>query len=243
MAEALLAEDDTGGADEEAETLLRAAMLLMPEAPDAHQGFASLRLSQGSKEEAGAYMQTVLRIISETRLECLPSIDFRLQSAKLMMELGLLADALKILRGVEKEKDYLAELWYLFCFAHRLKGDEEAVHAAALRGIQHLRSVGGEEQARHPVTGEVLTVLDFQDIMRGVKVSDVEVNELDAMDRTNQALAREQALALSTSLGGGSCQPHDNALEEEGGDGMGEEESNKPEMRSNSQSWSTEMSE
>ena len=25
---------------------------------------------------------------------------------------------------------------YLFCFAHRLKGDEEAVHAAALRGIQ-----------------------------------------------------------------------------------------------------------
>jgi len=38
-------------------------------------------------------------------------IDFRLQSAKLMMELGLLADALKILRGVEKEKDYLAELW------------------------------------------------------------------------------------------------------------------------------------
>jgi hypothetical protein len=29
---------------------------------------------------------------------------------------------------VQKEKDYLAELWYLLCFAHRLKGDEEAVH-------------------------------------------------------------------------------------------------------------------
>jgi len=36
--------------------------------------------------------------------------------------------------------------------------------------LQHLRSVGGAEQARHPVTGEILTILDFQDIMRGVQV-------------------------------------------------------------------------
>jgi hypothetical protein len=28
-----------------------------------------------------------------------------------MIELGMLSDALKILRGVEKEKDSLAELW------------------------------------------------------------------------------------------------------------------------------------
>jgi hypothetical protein len=41
---------------------------------------------------------------------------------------GQVADAIRLLRGVQKEKDYLAELWYLLCFAHRLKGDEEAVH-------------------------------------------------------------------------------------------------------------------
>ena len=37
LAEALLAEDDSGGSDEEAESLLRAAMLSLPDAADAHQ--------------------------------------------------------------------------------------------------------------------------------------------------------------------------------------------------------------
>ena len=85
LGEALLAEDDTGAADEEAEALFRAAMLARPDAPDAHQGLASLRLSQERPQEAGAYMQSVLGILAETRLECLPSIDFRLQSAKLLI--------------------------------------------------------------------------------------------------------------------------------------------------------------
>ena len=103
-------------------------MLALPQAADAHQSLASLRLSQGRKEEAGAYLQSVLAILSDTRLECLPSIDFRLQTSKLLLEVGQVADAIRLLRGVQKEKDYLAELWYLLCFAHRLKGDEEAVH-------------------------------------------------------------------------------------------------------------------
>lgn len=85
LGEALLAYDDTGGADAEAEALFRAAMLACPDVADAHQALASLRLSQGQADEAGAYMQSVLRIISETRVECLPSIDFRLQSAKLLI--------------------------------------------------------------------------------------------------------------------------------------------------------------
>ena len=85
LGEALLVCDDTGGADDEAEALFRAAVLACPDTPDAHQGLASLRLSQGKGEEAGAYMQSVLRILSETPLECLPSIDFRLQSAKLLI--------------------------------------------------------------------------------------------------------------------------------------------------------------
>lgn len=41
------------------------------------QGFAGLRLSQGRAEEAGEYMQSVLRILEETSDECMPSIDFR----------------------------------------------------------------------------------------------------------------------------------------------------------------------
>ena len=63
---------------------------------DSAQGMASLRLSQGLREEAGAFMQSVLRILSETRLENLPPIDFRLQSAKLLMELGLISDSIKV---------------------------------------------------------------------------------------------------------------------------------------------------
>ena len=63
---------------------------------DSAQGLASLRLSQGLREEAGAFMQSVLRILSETRLENLPPIDFRLQSAKLLIELGLISDSIKV---------------------------------------------------------------------------------------------------------------------------------------------------
>ena len=61
-------------------------------------------------------------------------------------ELGLAGDAVKVLRQVQKEKDSLAELWYLMAFAYRMMGKEAAVHEAALRGLQHLRKVGGAEQ-------------------------------------------------------------------------------------------------
>ena len=86
-------------------------------------------------------MHSVLSIFSETKVECMPSIDFRFQSVKLLIEVGLLKDALKVLRMVEKERDDIAELWYLKCFVHRLLGDEVAVRQAARRGKAHLLKV------------------------------------------------------------------------------------------------------
>jgi hypothetical protein len=103
-----------------------------------------------------------------------------------------------VLRRVQKEKDYLAELWYLMAFAYRLLGDEAAVHEAALRGLQHLRKVGGAEQARHPVTGEVLTTDDFRDIMGGYQVADRDVDALQAQDAADDEAGKAQALTLAT---------------------------------------------
>jgi hypothetical protein len=84
------------GADEEAEALLLSAKRIDPSSPDPHQALASLRLSQERAADAGAAMQAVLRIFSESNVECMPSIDFRLQSARLLIELGLIPDALKV---------------------------------------------------------------------------------------------------------------------------------------------------
>lgn len=102
-----------------------------------------------------------------------------------------------MLRQVQKEKDSLAELWYLMAFAYRMMGKEPAVHEAALRGLQHLRKVGGAEQARHPVTGEVLTTDDFKDIVSGYQVADGDLDKLAAVDAEEEAAGRAQAVAMT----------------------------------------------
>jgi len=79
--------------------------------------------------------------------------------------------------------------------------------------MQHLRSVGGSEQARHPVTGEVLTVDDFKDVMAGYKVSDRDVDEMVQEERQEAAAAQRQAIAISKVQGAIDRLPP-NALQE-----------------------------
>ena len=52
---------------------------------------------------------------------------FRLQSAKLFIEAGLLHECVRTLKTVQQEKDTVAELWYLYCFVYRLMGKEDKV--------------------------------------------------------------------------------------------------------------------
>lgn len=59
--------------------------------------------------------------------------------------------------------------------------------------------MGGQEVARHPVTGEVLSIEDFRDVMGGVHTSDGAVDALAASDLQEDVAAQADALALYAS--------------------------------------------
>ena len=90
------------------------------------QVLASLRLSQERKSDAIECLLSVTKILQETPEDRQPSIDFRLQTAKLMLEVGMAEHAIRILKGVKKDKDSIAELWFLTCLAYRFAGKEVA---------------------------------------------------------------------------------------------------------------------
>jgi hypothetical protein len=84
------------------------------------------------------------------------------------------------------------------------------------------------------VTGEVLTVDDFKDVMAGYKVSDRDVDEMVQEERKEAAAAQRQAIAISKVQGAIDRLPP-NALQEmrnelnqtatEEGESMADEES------------------
>jgi hypothetical protein len=56
------------------------------------------------------------------------SIDFGLQTAKLLLEVGMAEHAIRVLKGVKQDKDTIAELWFLTCLAYRFAGKEVGIN-------------------------------------------------------------------------------------------------------------------
>jgi len=83
-----------------------------------YQTLASLRLSQERPEEAATLLDQTLKIIQATLdTPAQPPLDFRMSTAKLLMEVGRADDALELLQALRMEEDESLELWYLLSCA------------------------------------------------------------------------------------------------------------------------------
>mmetsp|Transcript_10694 Transcript_10694/g.15647 ORF Transcript_10694/g.15647 Transcript_10694/m.15647 type:complete len:297 (+) Transcript_10694:12-902(+) len=94
-----------------------------PENPHVLQLFASYRISQCKPDEARTFMVEVIK-----RLEN-QSHDFKLNTAKLLMELQMMQEAADLLNELRGEAAQNSEIWYISGVCARLMGNfEEANH-------------------------------------------------------------------------------------------------------------------
>ena len=140
-------------AEVECESILGRALEFDPKNPEVHQLFANLRLSQGRPEDATASMERNLEIwfkqlehepliveviddnqIAQEKDDELPSFEFRVNTAKLLIELGQFDKAMDILDRLLKEDEEAVVVWYLYGWTYCLQQDyansKECLHNA-----------------------------------------------------------------------------------------------------------------
>jgi len=105
-------------AETECGNVLEAALKLDPKNSETLQTFASFKISQQDKDAALKYLtesfQVWQKISDPTEL---PEFEFRVQTAKLFMELDNFRTAADILESLLNEDDEISELWYLLGFS------------------------------------------------------------------------------------------------------------------------------
>ncbi|CAI2374946.1 unnamed protein product [Moneuplotes crassus] len=113
---------DLPEAEETCEGALQKAFEIENDNLDALQCLANLRIMRARDEEAIELLDRVLKTILEKQElgdpQEMPSIDFRLQTSRLYMELEQFKKAVKPLDTVIKEDDNKGETWYLLAFCH-----------------------------------------------------------------------------------------------------------------------------
>jgi tetratricopeptide (TPR) repeat protein len=93
--------------------------------PEATQSLATLRLAQQKKEQAIELLEETYRRLVECDEHTMPSLDFRIQSGKLLMEIEKFEEASDILESVLQEDDENAEVWFLVGKCYRFLEDFE----------------------------------------------------------------------------------------------------------------------
>ena len=114
---------DEQDAEKFCELALKEALSTDGQNIDALQSLGNLRMIRNKDAEAKKYLNEVYNIIMKTKKEenaskQLPSIDFRMQTTRLLVELQEFKKSVKILDTIIKEEDEHVETWYLlgFCF-------------------------------------------------------------------------------------------------------------------------------
>lgn len=118
---------DEQDAEKFCELALKEALSIDGQNIDALQSLGNLRMIRNKDDEAKKYLNTVYNIImkikkdvdqQESASKQLPSIDFRMQTTRLLVELQEFKKSVKILDTIIKEEDERVETWYLlgFCF-------------------------------------------------------------------------------------------------------------------------------
>lgn len=114
-------------AESKCEEYLNQAQQVDPENPEVYQLLASVRLSQQRNEEAASALNTSMElwIHKEPGDSAIPIYDTRLALVKLLLELNLFEQAFTVLEILQKEKDEVVDLWYLYGWAYYCLGDDE----------------------------------------------------------------------------------------------------------------------
>lgn len=97
----------------ECEQLLDKALRFDSENPEACQALADLRLTQGRQGEALLLARRTAEICARLPGGLVPTYDFRVVTARLLVELSAYSDAVGILEGLTGEDPEDTEAWYL----------------------------------------------------------------------------------------------------------------------------------
>jgi len=157
------AESDEGrdAAAAACDALLRDALAVDGDSPDPHQVLCSLRIEQGRREEAGRALQACTERTDAALLAAgvpgllgsaqePPSVEFRYENAKLLLELGRPGRAARTLELLVEECDDNPDVWYLLGLAYHLKEDREAAAEClghAQRALGAFPDAGGGEES------------------------------------------------------------------------------------------------
>jgi predicted Zn-dependent protease len=85
---------------------------------DALQTLANLRVIRAKDEEARSLLKRMVKLMLKNKEEELPTIEFRMVSCRLLVELQEFKDAVRVLDTVVQENDEMPEAWYLLAFAY-----------------------------------------------------------------------------------------------------------------------------
>ncbi|RHY90940.1 hypothetical protein DYB37_008265 [Aphanomyces astaci] len=81
--------------------------------PDATQAMANFRLVQQRTDEAIAFLDETLKRLNACDEHTMPSLEFRIVTGKLLVEVEKFEQAAYVLEGVMQEDDENAEVWFL----------------------------------------------------------------------------------------------------------------------------------
>ena len=111
---------DEPKAEEECEKAIAQALKIDEYNMDALQILANLRVNRARDQEATLALKRCVKVMlkDQTSLQNLPTIEFRMVTCRLLVELLQFKDAIKVLDTVVSENDEMPEAWYLLAFSY-----------------------------------------------------------------------------------------------------------------------------
>ena len=190
---------DTEGAEQTAEQCVTKAFEYDSQNIDALQQRANLRIMRAKDDEAFECLKKVVEIIKSKDQQDLPSLDFRLQTACLLIELSAWKQAVRILDTIIKEDDSDPQVWYNLAFCQfqlqkyqnskeclkniQSKGVDPEILIAKQELLEKIQTDGGvdstqEEDQVMPGQGD-LPDPDNDEVIPEEDISDDEVEMVD----------------------------------------------------------------
>lgn len=152
-------------AEQECDVSLQSAVEYGPDNPEALQAMASFRISQHRSDDANKLMDLALAKLQTLKqndendgddmmqveeegddetAEFEPPFEFRVQTARILLELNRPKDSVPLLERLLREDDDVLEVWVLLAQAHMCKGgDLDAVDECLTRADEMLHSFLG----------------------------------------------------------------------------------------------------
>ncbi|CAG9462211.1 unnamed protein product [Pedinophyceae sp. YPF-701] len=138
------------------EDVLDKALRLDSGNPEACQALADVRLSQGREGEALLLARRAVEIIRGLPEGLAPTYDFRMVTARLLVELSEYKDALELLVELTAEDDRDTEAWYLQGLCYMMSGDGKRAREALIRAKTLIEEVPTSDTA---LLGQISTLL------------------------------------------------------------------------------------